>query len=108
MKTLVDDGHKYLCFGDDDGLGVKAVQCMMQNATATAAEGTRGDKFVLDENTSTYSLMNVVPASSSPDTVSLRYLKQGDDHSAPVVTDMCIISMISNPTFRFQDLNATQ
>ena len=86
MKTLVDDVHKYLCFGGDDGLGVQAVQRMMQNATATASEGTRGDKFVLDKNTGTYSLMNVIPASSSPDTVSLRYLKQGDDHSAPVLT----------------------
>ena len=97
MKTLVDDGHKYLCFGDDDGLGVKAVQCMMQNATATAAEGTRGDKFVLDENTSTYSLMNVVPASTSPDTVSLRYLKQGDDHSAPILTKLCIDALRTVP-----------
>ena len=95
MKTLVDEGHKYLCFGGDDGLGVKAVQRMMQNATATAAEGTRGDKFVLDKNTGTYSLMKVVAASSSPDTVSLRYLKQGDDHSAPVLTDMCINALLT-------------
>ena len=96
MKTLVvDDVHKYLCFGGDDGLGVKAVQRMMQNATATAAEGTRGDKFVLDKNTGTYSLMKVVAASSSPDTVSLRYLKQGDDHSAPVLTDMCINALLT-------------
>ena len=98
MKTLVvDDVHKYLCFGGDDGLGVKAVQRMMQNATATAAEGTRGDKFVLDKNTGTYSLMKVVAASSSPDTVSLRYLKQGDDHSAPVLTDMCIKALLTVP-----------
>ena len=97
MKTLVDDGHKYLCFGGDDGLGVKAVQRMMRNATATAAEGTRGDKFVLDKNTGTYSLMKVVAASSSPDTVSLRYLKQGDDHSAPVLTDMCIGALLTVP-----------
>ena len=95
MKTIVDDGHKYICFGGDDGLGVKAVQRMMQNATATAAEGTRGDKFVLDKNTGTYSLMKVVAASSSPDTVSLRYLKQGDDHSAPVLTDMCINALLT-------------
>ena len=73
MKTLVDDGHKYLCFGGDDGLGVKAVQRMMQNATATASEGTRGDKFVLDKNTGTYSLMDVVPADSSVQTTALQY-----------------------------------
>ena len=97
MQTLVDDGHEYLCFGGGDGLGVQAVQRMMQNATATAAEGTRGDKFVLDKNTGTYSLMRVVAASSSPDTVSLRYLKQGDDHSAPVLTDMCIKALLTVP-----------
>ena len=74
MKTLVvDDVHKYLCFGGDDGLGVKAVQRMMQNATATASEGTRGDKFVLDKNTGTYSLMDVVPADSSVQTTALQY-----------------------------------
>ena len=35
MKTLVDEGHKYLCFGGDDGLGVKAVQRMMPGGPLT-------------------------------------------------------------------------
>ena len=94
ILTLKDkDGHEYFCFDD---LGVKAVQ-RMQNAEATAAEGTRGCEFVLDGNTDTYSLMNVVPGSSSLDTVSLRYLKKGDDHSAPVLTDMCIKALRTVP-----------
>ena len=108
MKTLVADVHEYLCFGGADGLGVKAVQRMMQNATATAAEGTRGDKFVLDKNTGTYSLMNVIPASSSPDTVSLRYLKQGDDHSAPVLTDMCINALLTVPEIEAATKDSTE
>ena len=106
ILTLKDkDGHEYFCFDD---LGVKAVQCMMQNAEATAAEGTRGDKFVLDKNTGTYSLMNVIPASSSPDTVSLRYLKQGDDHSAPVLTDMCINALLTVPEIEAATKDSTE
>ena len=42
-------------------------------AEATAAEGTRGGKFVFDGNTDTYSLMDVVPADSSVQTTALQY-----------------------------------
>ena len=97
MTSLEHDGHQYLFFGGADGLGARSVQRMIKNAEATAAEGTRGGEFVLDGNTGTYSLMNVVPASSSPDTVSLRYLKQGDDHSAPVLTRLCIKALRTVP-----------
>jgi hypothetical protein len=70
---------------------------MIKNAKATAAEGTRGGEFVLDTKTSTYSLMNVVSGTSSLDTVSLRYLKQGDNHSAPVLTKLCIDALRTVP-----------
>ena len=95
ILTLKDkNGHEYFCF---DALGVQAVQRMIQNAEATAAEGTRGGEFVFDRNTSTYSLMNVVSGSSSLDTVSLQYLKKGDDHSAPILTKLCIDALRTVP-----------
>ena len=71
ILTLKDkDGHEYFCFDD---LGARSVRRMMQNAEATATEGTRGGEFVFDRNTDTYSLMDVVPADSSVQTTALQY-----------------------------------